>query len=71
MQTTEKTQRVSKFLKLDFPTVNLREANNVIKFNVENLNKKALIDLVAISISSKCDVEVKRSGTGLVIIIKC
>lgn len=49
--------------------VKFRELAGVIRFNVESLNDSQIVHLSIISIQLSCDVKVKRSGTGLLIII--
>lgn len=49
--------------------VKLRELAGVIRFNTDSLNDSQLIHLSIISVQLSCDVSVKRSGTGLLVII--
>lgn len=49
--------------------VKFRELAGIIRFNTQSVNDAQLQTLAIISAHSACDVKIKRSGTGLLIII--
>lgn len=71
MLSTKKREKVRSYLKEHFPTVVLRETENGFKFTCESLNLAGLNHLALMDMSPlRCnEIDVKRSGTGLVVII--
>ena len=65
----QKSETVIEILKKNFPTVKFREAAEIIRFNVDSLKGKQLAPLAHISMTLVKDLKVKRSGTGLVVIV--
>lgn len=65
----QKLEEVTQELKMYFCTAKLRIGENVIKFNYDKLTCVNIISLHRISMQLACDLVIKRSGTGLVIII--
>lgn len=64
-----KLESVLSILMANFRTSKFRELAGVVKFNTDILDDVQLIELANLSIHLACDVRVKRSGTGLLIII--
>jgi len=73
MQTTElkqKTQRVKDILAHQFgEDLKFREVGNIIRFNIDSLQGKQLAPLAHLFMVERVDIEIKRSGTGLVVIL--
>lgn len=49
--------------------VKFRELAGVIRFNVESLNDSQVVNLGILSVQLACEIQIKRSGTGLLIIV--
>ena len=65
----QKLERVTQELKSNFATAKLRISENVIKFNYDKLTCVNIITLHKVSMELACDLVIKRSGTGLAVII--
>ena len=65
----QKSESVLKVLGKYFEGVKFREFTGVIRFNIEAIDDNQLLTLSNVSVSQACDIKVKRSGTGLLIII--
>jgi hypothetical protein len=65
----QKSQSVLEVLGKYFEGVKFREFTGVIRFNIEAIDDDQLQALAIISVHSACEIKVKRSGTGLLIII--
>lgn len=65
----QKSQSVLKALGNYFEGVKFREFVGVIRFNIEALDDNQLLTLANVSVSQACDIKIKRSGTGILIII--
>ena len=66
----QKVESIKSKLAKSFPSVSTRSLGRVIRFNTEGLDDVNIIELSLLSVESACDVKVKRSGTGLVVIIE-
>lgn len=64
-----KVQRVQEFISKNLKPKKLRRVGEVIRFNIETLNDGGVTALGCLSIDEACDINIKRSGTGLVVII--
>jgi len=65
----QKSESVLKVLGKYFEGVKFREFTGAIRFNIEAIDDNQLLTLANISVSLACDISIKRSGTGLLIII--
>jgi len=64
-----KTEKIKDKLALNFKGVNFRTLGRTIRFNTEELTDEQLQNLAVISAHSCCEMKVKRSGTGLLIVV--
>jgi len=65
----QKLLTVLEILKKNFPTAKFRELAGVIRFNAESLNDGQVLTLAGVSVTHACEIKVKRSGPGLVVIV--
>jgi len=65
----DKVQIIKDKLALNFKGAKVRSLGQTIRMNVNELKDGPLIALGVISVTDCCDIVIKRSGTGLVIII--
>jgi len=65
----QKLETVLEILKNNFPGVHLRHFLGVIRFNVESIDGALIIELGILSVERACDIKIKRSGRGLLIIV--
>jgi hypothetical protein len=66
----QKVEQIKQKLALNFKDAKIRSLGNMIRFNVEELTDGPLISLGVMSVADACDITVKRSGTGLVVIVE-
>ena len=66
----QKVELVKSKLALNFPDAKIRSLGRTIRFNVDVLKDGPLVALGVLSISDACEINVKRSGTGLVVIVE-
>lgn len=50
-------------------TVKFRELAGVIRFNTDSIDDYQLINLALLSTEKACEIKIKRSGTGLLIVV--
>jgi len=69
----QKIERVLEAISQHFGNPKVKMTANVVKFNIKQLSDSHVIALGVISTDPLClcDVEVKRSDAGLVVIITC
>lgn len=67
MQT--KLDSVKQKLAEHFTASRVRSVGNVIRLNTPSLEDKDIVLLGVLSIEQACDIKVKRSGTGLAVIV--
>lgn len=65
----DKTELIKEKLTPIFKDAKLRSLGRTIRFNVEELTDAPLIELGIMSVMNNLEIKVKRSGTGLLIII--
>lgn len=66
----QKSEKIKSQLVNRFKASKVRSIDGVIRFNVPSLSDNDLTFLVAISMVDAVDVSIKRSGTGLAVIVK-
>jgi len=74
---SDKKAKIKEVLVNHFPSCNVRETKDsrasfkydALRFNVEHLNKLELNVLNDLITTHACDVSMKRSGTGIVVIV--
>jgi hypothetical protein len=69
MQNVEKFSKLKTELLRKFPDLTLRIKDGVIKFNTPQLTTEDLRKLMFITYEVRYDMAIKRSGTGLAVII--
>jgi len=65
----QKVELVKSKLSLNFKDANIRSQDKTIFLNVDELSDGPLVTLGLLSITDACEIKVKRSGMGLLIII--
>jgi len=65
----KKEDTVLEILKRNFGTSKFREFAGTIRFNTDSIDDVQIIELGILSVEKACDIKIKRSGTGLLIII--
>jgi len=65
----QKSEAVLEILKKNFPTAKFREFAGIIRFSTDSIDDVQIIELGILSVERACDIKIKRSGTGLLIII--
>ena len=64
-----KLETVKRYLAEQFTASRARSVGNVIRLNTPALKDGDIVVLGVLSIDLACDVQVKRSGTGLAVIV--
>ena len=64
-----KLETVKRHLAEQFTASRARSVGNVIRLNTPGLKDEDIVVLGILSIDLACDVQVKRSGTGLAVIV--
>jgi len=65
----DKTELIKEKLTPIFKDAKLRSLGRTIRFNAEEINDNQLTELAIISSRGCCEIKVKRSGTGLLIVV--
>lgn len=66
----QKSETVLEILEKNFATSKFRELAGVIRFNTDSLDDIQIIELSLLSLEKACGIKIKRSGTGLLVIIE-
>jgi len=65
----QKVDQIKAKLSPIFPDAKIRNLGQTIRFNVDTINDDQLNHLSLMSTHDICEVKVKRSGTGLLIVV--
>lgn len=64
-----KIEQIKDKLTLNFKDAKIRSLGPMIRFNVEEIDDAQLLYLASESVHNACEIKVKRSGTGLLIVV--
>ena len=65
----QKVEIIKETLALNFKDAKIRSLGRMIRFNTEEINDTQLLTLANVSIGQACEIKIKRSGTGLLIVV--